>query len=336
MRAAVVPGFGQPLAIEDRPVPEPGSGQVAIRMEASGLCHTDIHAASGDWPVKPTVPFIPGHEGVGIVTRVGDGVTSPQVGTRVAVPWLGYACGTCQYCLSGWETLCLEQRNTGYSVDGGFAEYFLAEAAFATPVPAGIDPREAAPLTCAGVTTYKAVKVGNVRPGDLVLVSGVGGLGHLAVQYAKIFGGTVAAVDITDEKIKLAAELGADIVIDARTENPAEVLRAHGGADVAIGLAVDERSFATAYSGLRRGGRLVLVALPASGTLSLPVFDTVLNGTSVIGSIVGTRADLTEVFGLHAAGRTRVIYETRPLAGVNDAIAEVLGGKARARLVLEP
>jgi alcohol dehydrogenase, propanol-preferring len=336
MRAAVVPGFGQPLAIEDRPVPEPGSGQVVVRMEASGLCHTDIHAASGDWPVKPTVPFIPGHEGVGIVARVGDGVTSPQIGTRVAVPWLGYACGTCQYCLSGWETLCLEQRNTGYSVDGGFAEYFLAEAAFATPVPAGIDPREAAPLTCAGVTTYKAVKVGNVRPGDLVLVSGVGGLGHLAVQYAKIFGGTVAAVDITDEKIKLAAELGADIVIDARTEDPAEVLRAHGGADVAIGLAVDERSFATAYSGLRRGGRLVLVALPASGTLSLPVFDTVLNGTSVIGSIVGTRADLTEVFGLHAAGRTRVIYETRPLAGVNDAIAEVLGGKARARLVLEP
>jgi propanol-preferring alcohol dehydrogenase len=336
MRAVVVPGFGQPLAIEDRPVPEPGSGQVVIRMEAAGLCHTDIHAASGDWPVKPTVPFIPGHEGVGIVTRVGDGVTSPRIGTRVAVPWLGYACGTCQYCLSGWETLCLEQRNTGYSVDGGFAEYFLAEAAFATPVPAGIDPREAAPLTCAGVTTYKAVKVGNVRPGDLVLVSGVGGLGHLAVQYAKIFGGTVAAVDITDEKIKLAAELGADIVIDARTENPAEVLRAHGGADVAIGLAVDERSFATAYSGLRRGGRLVLVALPASGTLSLPVFDTVLNGTSVFGSIVGTRADLTEVFGLHAAGRTRVIYETRPLAGVNDAIAEVLGGKARARLVLEP
>jgi propanol-preferring alcohol dehydrogenase len=336
MRAAVVPGFGQPLAIEDRPVPEPGAGQVVIRMEASGLCHTDIHAANGDWPVKPTAPFIPGHEGVGIVTRVGDGVTSPQAGTRVAVPWLGYACGTCEYCLSGWETLCLEQRNTGYSVDGGFAEYFLAEAAFAMPVPAGIDPREAAPLTCAGVTTYKAVKVGNVRPGDLVLVSGVGGLGHLAVQYAKIFGGTVAAVDITDEKIKLAAELGADIVIDARAEDPAEVLRAHGGADVAIGLAVDERSFATAYSGLRRGGRLVLVALPASGTLSLPVFDTVLNGTSVIGSIVGTRADLTEVFSLHAAGRTRVIYETRPLAGVNDAIAEVLGGKARARLVLEP
>jgi propanol-preferring alcohol dehydrogenase len=283
-------------------------------MEASGLCHTDIHAANGDWPVTPTVPFIPGHEGVGIVTATGEGVTSPKIGQRVAVPWLGYACGTCKYCLTGWETLCPSQQNTGYSVDGCYAEYFLAEAAFATPVPAGIDPREAAPLTCAGVTTYKAVKVGNVRPGDLVVVSGVGGLGHMAVQYARIFGGTVAAVDITDEKLE----------------------QHHGGADVAIGLAVDDRSFATAYAGLRRGGRLVLVALPASGALSIPVFDTVLNGTSVIGSIVGTRADLTEVFGLHAAGRTRVSYETRPLAGVNDAIGEVLHGKAKARLVLEP
>ena len=253
MRAAVVPGFGQPLVIEDRPMPEPGPGQVVVRMEASGLCHTDIHAANGDWPVTPTVPFIPGHEGVGIVTELGDGVTSPQIGQRVAVPWLGYACGTCRYCLTGWETLCLSQRNTGYSVDGGYAEYFLAEAAFAAPVPDGIDPREAAPLTCAGVTTYKAVKVGNVRPGDLVVVSGVGGLGHMAVQYAKIFGGTVAAVDITDEKLTLARELGADIVIDARADDPATVLQAHGGADVAVGLAVDDKSFATAYAGLRRG-----------------------------------------------------------------------------------
>ena len=336
MRAVVVPGFGQPLVIEDRPVPEPGPGQVVVRMEASGLCHTDIHAANGDWPVTPTVPFIPGHEGVGIVTAVGAGVTSPPAGQRVAVPWLGYACGTCRFCLTGWETLCLSQQNTGYSVDGCYAEYFLAEAAFATPVPAGIDPREAAPLTCAGVTTYKAIKVGNVRPGNLVAISGIGGLGHLALQYAKIFGGTVAAIDITDDKLKLAAELGADIVIDARDEDPAEVLHAHGGADVAVGLAVDDRSFATAYAGLRRGGRLVLVALPASGTLRIPVFDTVLNGTSVIGSIVGTRADLLDVFALHAEGRTRVIYETRPLAYVNEAIAEVLRGKAKARLVLQP
>jgi len=336
MKAAVVRQFGQPLVIEDRPVPGPGPGQLTVRMVASGLCHTDIHAANGDWPVKPAPPFVPGHEGVGTVHAIGDGVTRLTEGDLVAVPWLGHACGTCKYCLTGWETLCLAQRNTGYSVDGGYAEYFLAEAAFATKVPAGVNPFEAAPLTCAGVTTFKAVKVGNVRPGDLVAISGIGGLGHLALQYAKIFGGTVAAIDVTDEKLQLAKELGADFVIDARTEDPASVLRAHGGADVAIGLAVSDQSFAAAYAGLRRGGRLVLVALPADGSLSLPVFDTVLNGKSVLGSIVGTRADLDDVFALHAAGRTRVIYETRPLSGVNEAIAEVLHGRAKARLVLYP
>jgi alcohol dehydrogenase, propanol-preferring len=336
MKAAVVRQFGQPLVIEERPIPEPGPGQITVQMQASGLCHTDIHAANGDWPVKPAPPFVPGHEGVGTVHAVGDGVTSVKVGDIVAAPWLGYACGECRHCLTGWETLCLKQHNTGYSVDGCYAEYFLAEAAYAGKVPAGIDPFDAAPLTCAGVTTYKAIKVGNVRPNDLVAISGIGGLGHLALQYAKIFGGTVAAIDITDEKLALAKDLGADIVIDARTQDPAAVLQSYGGADVAVGLAVSDRSFAAAYAGLRRGGRLVLVALPAEGTLPIPVFDTVLNGTSVIGSIVGTRADLIDVFALHAQGRTRVIYETRELASVNESIAEVLGGKARARLVLQP
>ena len=336
MKAAVVQQFGRPLFIEDRPIPEPGPGQITVKMEASGLCHTDIHAAHGDWPAKPVPPFVPGHEGVGIVYAVGAGVTRLHVGERAAVPWLGYACGGCRACLTGWETLCDKQRNTGYSVDGCYAEYFLAEAAFAARVPDGINPFEAAPLTCAGVTTYKAVKVGNVRPTDLVAISGVGGLGHLALQYAKIFGATVAAIDITDEKLELARELGADIVIDARRDDPAAVLQSHGGADVAIGLAVDAKSFETDYGSLRRGGRLVLVALPAEGTLTIPVFDTVLNGTSVIGSIVGTRADLAEVFALHAARRTRVIYQERDLAGVNEAMDEVLQGRAAARLVLRP
>jgi propanol-preferring alcohol dehydrogenase len=336
MKAAVVQQFGRPLVIEDRPIPEAGPGQITVKMEASGLCHTDIHAAHGDWPVKPAPPFVPGHEGVGIVCAVGADVTRLHVGERVAVPWLGYACGSCRACLTGWETLCEKQLNTGYSVDGCYAEYFLAEAAFAARVPDGINPFEAAPLTCAGVTTYKAVKVGNVRPTDLVAISGVGGLGHMALQYAKIFGATVAAIDITDEKLELARELGADIVIDARRDDPAAVLQSHGGADVAIGLAVDAKSFEIDYSSLRRGGRLVLVALPAEGTLSIPVFDTVLNGTSVIGSIVGTRADLAEVFALHAARRTRVIYQERDLAGVNEAMDEVLQGRAAARLVLRP
>ncbi|MEU3095297.1 zinc-dependent alcohol dehydrogenase [Streptomyces sp. NPDC006967] len=335
MRAAVVRSFGEPLVIEDRPDPEPGPGQVRVRLEASGLCHTDIHAAHGDWPVRPSPPFVPGHEGVGIVEALGDGVSHLSVGQRVAVPWLGWACGRCEHCLSGWETLCERQQNTGYSVNGGYAEKMLASAGFAAPVPDGIDPRDAAPLTCAGVTTYKALKVAGVRPTQLVAISGIGGLGHLAVQYAKIAGATVAAIDVTDDKLELARELGADIVIDARVEDPADVLKRHGGAHAAIALAVNAQAFAAVYGGLRRGGKLVMVALPAGGTIQVPIFDTVLNGTGVIGSIVGTRKDLDEVFQLHAAGRTRVIYETRPLHTVNESIAEVLNGQVKARIVFE-
>ncbi|MGW1531021.1 zinc-dependent alcohol dehydrogenase [Streptomyces aureus] len=335
MKAAVVRAFGEPLVIEDRPDPEPGPGQVRVRLEASGLCHTDIHAAHGDWPVKPNPPFVPGHEGVGLVEALGEGVTHLAPGQRVAVPWLGKACGRCEHCLSGWETLCEQQVNTGYGCDGGYAEKMLAWADFAQPVPEGVDPLDAAPLTCAGVTTYKALKVADVRPSQLVAISGVGGLGHLALQYAKIAGATVAAIDVTDDKLELAAELGADIVIDARKEDPGEVLRGHGGAHAALALAVNEEAFAAVYTGLRRGGKLVMVAMPAHGTIQVPIFETVLNGTSVIGSIVGTRQDLAEVFDLHAAGRTRVIRESRPLSAVNESIDEVLQGRIQARIVFD-
>ncbi|MDQ1050975.1 zinc-dependent alcohol dehydrogenase [Streptomyces sp. V4I2] len=335
MKAAVVRVLGEPLVIEERPDPEPGPGQVRVRVEASGLCHTDIHAARGDWPVRPNPPFVPGHEGVGLVEKLGDGVTHLSVGQRVAVPWLGKACGRCEHCLSGWETLCEQQVNTGYGCDGGYAEKMLAWADFAQPVPQGITAFDAAPLTCAGVTTYKALKVAGVGPTQLVAISGVGGLGHLAVQYAKIAGARVVAIDITDEKLDLAAELGADLVIDARKDNVGEVLQRYGGAHAAIALAVNEAAFAAVNSGLRRGGKLVMVALPAHGTVQVPIFDTVLKGTSVIGSIVGTRQDLAEVFQLHAAGRTRVIYETRPLASVNESISEVLSGQVKARIVFD-
>jgi len=335
MKAAVVRALGEPLVIEDRPDPEPGPGQVRIRLEASGLCHTDIHAAHGDWPVEPQTPFVPGHEGVGRVEALGDGVTHLEIGQRVAVPWLGKACGRCQYCLAGWETLCEEQINTGYGCDGAYAEKMTAWADFAQPVPDGIEPRDAAPLTCAGVTTYKALKVADVRPAQLVAISGVGGLGHLAVQYARIAGATVAAIDITDAKLELARELGADIVIDARKEDPAEVLQRHGGAHTVLVCAVNDAAFQAAYGGLRRGGKLVMVALPADGTVRLPVFDTVLKGISVIGSIVGTRQDLAEVFRLHAAGRTRVISVSRSLETVNDSFDDVLKGVVDARIVFE-
>ena len=252
------------------------------------------------------------------------------------MPWLGYACGNCDYCVSGRETLCLEQENMGYSIDGAFGEYAVAYARYVVQVPDGVDPFDAAPLTCAGVTTYKAVKVAGTRSSDLVAVFGVGGLGHLAIQYAAIAGGRVVAVDIHDEKLDLARELGAEFTVNAAKEDPVEAIQRLGGADQAIALAVSPRAFEQAYGSLRRGGTLVFVALPADNEVTLPIFETVLNGITIVGSIVGTRTDLREVFELHAAGRTKVIRETRPLDDVNEAIADVEAGRVAARIVLEP
>lgn len=335
MRAAVVRDFEQPISVEEVPKPEPDTGEILVKIEASGLCHTDIHAAHGDWPVKPKLPLIPGHEGVGLVESVGDGVTEVEAGERVAIPWLGYACGACEYCASGRETLCEHQLNTGYFLDGGHAEYAKANAKYVGKVPEGVSPLEAAPLTCAGVTTYKAVKVSGARSSDLVAIFGVGGLGHMALQYAKIAGATVVAVDLSDEKLELARELGAEHVVNAREADPVEEIKNLGGADAAVDTAVSPRATGQAYGCLKRGGTLVLVGLPKDGYVELPVFGTVLNGITVKGSIVGTRVDLKEVFELHAAGRTRVIYETRDLASVNDAIEEVERGEVDARLVFD-
>ena len=333
MRAAVVPELGGKVEIREVPVPEPGPGQVLVRMLASGLCHTDIHAANGDWPVKPHPPFTPGHEGVGLIEKVGPGATLHRPGDRVAIAWLGSACGHCRYCLTGWETLCEAQRNSGYAVDGAWAEYAVAADSHVVAVPDAVSSFDAAPLTCAGVTTFKAVKVSGVQPGQTAAIYGIGGLGHLAVQYARTFGARVVAVDVEDAKLDLARELGADHVVNARTADPVEAVRDLGGADVAVVLATSPTVFEQAFSALRRGGRLVCVGLPADDKMTVPIFDLVLGGKSVIGSIVGTRQDLADVFALHAAGRTKVIAEARRLDDVNVCIEEVLAGSVPARLV---
>jgi propanol-preferring alcohol dehydrogenase len=336
MRAVVVRSFDAAPRVEEVRKPVAGPDEIVVKIEASGLCHTDIHAAHGDWPVKPTLPFTPGHEGVGIVEALGSGVTEVVVGDRVAIPWLGYACGICDYCVSGWETLCESQQNTGYSIDGGFAEYVKAHARYVVKVPAGVDPFDAAPLTCAGVTTYKAVKVSGAKPADLVAVWGIGGLGHLALQYARIAGASVVAVDLFDEKLELARELGAEFTVNAAEQDPVAAIKELGGADAAVVLAVSPKAIEQAFASLRRGGTMSLVALPAENKMELPIFETVLNGITIVGSIVGTRLDLREVFELHAGGKTRVIREERPLEDVQIAMEDVLRGDIPARIVLRP
>ncbi len=336
MKAAVVRSFDQPLVIEELPVPEPGPEQVLVRIEVCGLCHTDIHAARGDWPVKPTLPFVPGHEGVGIIERLGQGNTHGlKPGMRVALPWLGYACGDCAFCNSGRETLCEHQLNTGYAIDGGFAEFALGYARHVVCVPAEVDPADAAPLTCAGVTTYKAVKVSGARAADLVAVFGVGGLGHLAVQYAAITGAEVIAVDINPARLETAKRLGAAHVIHSGEQDPVAAIKRLGGAQAAISTAVDPAAFEQAYGSLARGGTLVCVGLPADNSMRLPIFETVLGALTVTGSIVGTHHDLEEVFSLHARGMTEIERSECALDEVNDAIEAVLDGTAgTARTVL--
>ena len=337
MKAAVVRDFSEPLTLEDVPVPEPGAEQVLVRLEACGLCHTDIHAARGEWPVKPSPPFIPGHEGVGRIELLGSGNSHGlEVGMRVALPWLGYACGDCRYCNSGRETLCERQLNTGYAIDGGFAELAVGYARHVVRVPDELDPLDAAPLTCAGVTTYKAVKESGARASDLVAVFGTGGLGHLAVQYARVTGASVIAVDINEARLATAQELGAEHLVNAGTEDPVVAIQKLGGADIAIATAVSPIAFEQAMGSLARGGRLVCVGLPAENELRVPIFQTVLGGLSLKGSIVGTHHDLEEVFELHRRGETRVLRAERQLDDVNAAIAEVLDGSApEPRLVFD-
>jgi alcohol dehydrogenase, propanol-preferring len=335
VKAAIVRELGAPLDVADTETPVPSSTQVLVRLETSGLCHTDIHAAKGEWPVKPTPPFIPGHEGVGIVEQVGDDVDAVEVGARVAIPWLGTACGRCDHCVTGWETLCESQVNTGYSVDGCFAEYVVADGDFVVPVPEGIDPLDAAPLTCAGVTTYKANKISGARPGTRVAVFGIGGLGHLALQYAVIAGAEVIAVDVVDGKLDMAKELGATHVVNAANVDAAEVIQRLGGAHAVVSTAASPRAIESAFRSLRRNGRLVLVGLPADNDITVPVFQTVLGGISIVGSIVGTRQDLREVFEIHASGKTRVVREMRSLDDVNACFDEVLSGTVEARLVFD-
>ena len=336
MRAAVVRRFGEPRAIEEWDVPTPGPGQVLIRYHATGVCHTDLHAAEGDWPVKPNPPFIPGHEGVGEVAAVGAGVRHLKEGDRVGVPWLHTACGCCSPCRTGWETLCAEQKNTGYSVNGSFAEYGLADPDYCGRLPDNLEFGPAAPVLCAGVTVYKGLKETEVRPGEWVVISGIGGLGHMAVQYAKAMGMHVVAADIFDDKLALAKKLGADITVNGRAEDAIEMVRkaTGGGVHGALVTAVSPKAMEQAYGFLRAKGTMALVGLPP-GFISLPVFDTVLKRITVRGSIVGTRQDLEEALTFAGEGKVAAHFSWDRLENINGIFDRMRQGGIDGRVVLD-
>ncbi len=335
MKAAVVTGLGAPLEIREVAVPEIGPGQILARVRASGVCHTDLHAAEGDWPVKPSPPFIPGHEGVGEVVAVGPGVTHLKEGDRVGMPWLHTACGRCVHCVGGWETLCESQQMTGYTVDGGYAEFVRADANYVGRLPDGLEFGNAAPILCAGVTVYKGLKETEARPGDWVAISGIGGLGHMAVQYAKAMGLHVVAVDVVEDKLALARALGADVAINAAETDPvAEVQSQLDGVQAVLVTAASTAAFAQSVGMLRRGGFMSLVGLPP-GSFPLPIFEIVLKRITVRGSIVGTRNDLAEALAFAGEGAVASHFTWDRLDNINAIFDRMRRGAIDGRIVLE-
>jgi len=336
MHAAVVEQFRKPLVLRDWILPRPGFGEILVQTEACGVCHTDLHAARGDWPLKPKLPFIPGHEAIGRVIELGPGVKNIKEGDRVGVPWLYSACGHCEYCLSGWETVCPEAQFGGYTKNGGFADYLIADPNYVARIPDKLTPQEAAPIICAGITTYKGIKETQARPGEWIAISGAGGLGHLAVQYAKVMGLRVCAIDIDDSKLAHAKKLGAELVVNAKKGDPVAAVKkgTDGGAHGVLITAPSLDAFKQGIQMTRRRGTCVLVGLPP-GDFPVPLFDVVAACITIRGSFVGTREDMAEALAFAAEGKVKADIELAPMTALNIIFDRLQRGDVASRVVLD-
>ena len=336
MKAVVVNPEGTNVQlIENKELRPLETGEALVDIEYCGVCHTDLHVAHGDFGKVPG--RVLGHEGIGIVKEIAPDVKSLKVGDRVSVAWFFEGCGACEYCTTGRETLCRTVKNAGYSVDGGMAEQCIVTADYAVKVPEGLDPAQASSITCAGVTTYKAIKEAQLQPGQWTVIFGAGGLGNLAVQYAKkVFNAHVVAVDINNDKLALAKEVGADIVINGHeVEDVAALIQEKtGGAHSAVVTAVSKVAFNQAVDSVRAGGRVVAVGLP-SEMMDLSIVKTVLDGIQVIGSLVGTRKDLEEAFQFGAEGLVVPVVQKRPVSDAVDVFDEMAAGTIQGRMVLD-
>ncbi|HEM2852449.1 TPA: alcohol dehydrogenase AdhP, partial [Streptococcus suis] len=312
------------------------AGEALVQIEYCGVCHTDLHVANGDFGKVPG--RVLGHEGIGIVTEIAPGVTSLKVGDRVSVAWFFQGCGMCEYCTTGRETLCRTVKNAGYSVDGGMAEQCIVTADYAVKVPEGLDPAQASSITCAGVTCYKAIKEAHLEPGQWIAIYGAGGLGNLAVQYAKkVFNAHVIAVDINNDKLELAKEVGADVTINGlEVEDVPGYIKeiTGGGVHSTVVTAVSKVAFNQAIDSVRAGGYVVAVGLP-SEYMDLSIVKTVLDGIKVVGSLVGTRKDLEEAFHFGAMGLVVPVVQKRPVEDAEAVFNEMVAGTIQGRMVLD-
>lgn len=337
MKAAVLHELRTPLKIERVPVPEPGHGDLLIKVTACGVCHSDLHAIDGDWTPPPVIPLIPGHEVAGKVAKLGPGVTGFKVGDEVGVPWMYSSCGQCEFCLAGMETICKSAEATGYTKPGGYAEYLVAPAAYVGRLPEGTDPYAMAPILCAGVTTYRGLKRTGARPGQWVAIVGIGGLGHIAIQYARAMGLRVAAVDVSNDKLELATSLGAEIVVNgAETDPVAAIQEQIGGTHAAVVTAVASKAFEQAVLMLRPGGTVAYIGLPGGKSDEIRASISAITNweLSVRGSNVGTRQDLNEAVAFAANGLVKAKIRTVELEDINAVLDEMRKGRIVGRAVL--
>lgn len=335
MKAAVLHELKKPLAMEDVERPQPGENEVLIQIEACGVCHSDLHIIEGDWKQFggiTKIPLVPGHEVAGRVAEVGNGVRDLKVGDRVGVPWIYWTCGECEFCREGYENLCSRQKITGLTVDGGYAEYIKAPATHATRIPDAVPSTQAAPLFCAGVTVYRAIKESQLQAGQRLAVFGVGGLGHLAIQIGKHLGAEITAIDVADDKLALATSLGATKTLNATSANVVKELRRAGSVHVALVTSGSKAAYDTAFPCVRPTGKLMVVGLPPE--ISFAPIMMAAKEIRVQASAVGTRQDLVEMLEMAAAGKLHCQVATRPLADVNAILDEMREGKISGRVVL--
>lgn len=338
MKAAILRELRAPLKIESLPIPEPGRGEILIKVAACGVCHSDLHAVDGDWTPGPVLPLIPGHEVTGTVAGLGEGVDGFKAGDRIGVPWMFSACGTCEFCLAGMETICKQAEATGYSRPGGYAEYMVAPAAFVGRLSKQVDMQAMAPILCAGVTTYRGLKRTRARPGQWVAIVGIGGLGHIAVQYARAMGLRVAAVDVAPEKLRLARKLGAELAIDAAQTDPVKAIQGRiGGVHGAIVTAVATKAFEQAILMLRPAGTVAYIGLPGGKGDEVRASISAISSyeLTVTGSNVGTRLDLDEAIAFAANGLVKATIETQKLGAINKVLDRMRRGRIVGRVVLD-
>ena len=338
MKAAVLQEFKKPLLIEEVPPPVPGPEEVLVEMEACGVCHSDLHLADGDWTQLAGIvkkPLILGHEIAGRVVEKGAEVRSLRIGDHVGVPWVQWTCGQCEPCREGNENLCPVQRITGVTVDGGYAEFLKAPASHVTAIPDGLSSTEAAPLFCAGVTVYRALRQAKILAGQRLAIFGVGGLGHIGVQLGQAFGAEVTAIDTSEAQLRLADSLGALCTLNAASTDVVKEMRSKGGVHAALVTSAAKAAYDMAFHCLRPTGTLLAVGLPADSICFHPIL-MAAREVCIRASAVGTRQDLREVLALAAAGKVRCRVTAQPLARANEALADLRGGRVSGRMVLTP